>query len=335
MSKNIELQDHILITKDSTAQLKGIAILLVVFSHLILIKFFDIDGFAYTGGYGVAIFLILSGYGLAYSYKRDSTLMNYFYKRVSKVLLPYSLVTIAWILIDIIIFNKVYSLKLILAAILGLDVTRSIDPSMWYVTFIILWYIAFYAIFKLPLRNVVKIFVLFCLSYTFDNLVINRFPALFWQFDLHAYAFPVGVIISLYSSKIIKLININAKLILTLLFILFVILFALLYPITSHNLYYYSSSNIALTLSIILLVITLNLYNLKSKTLIMLGNISYELYLFEFVFLTKYPILGFFKSKLIAIIVYLTVIVLLSIMLKRLISYLIKWNKEGLEAQMN
>lgn len=58
-----------LITKEETKLLKGIAIFFVVLSHIG--NWLDLRYFAPLGGTGVALFLILSGYGLECSYQKN------------------------------------------------------------------------------------------------------------------------------------------------------------------------------------------------------------------------------------------------------------------------
>ena len=83
--------DHNFIPFELSLILKGIAILLVAICHL---------GGEFTrwatplGGIGVAVFLILSAYGLEKSYQR-SELHHYWRKRLLAVWIPYMIIEVA------------------------------------------------------------------------------------------------------------------------------------------------------------------------------------------------------------------------------------------------
>ena len=103
--------------------MKGVAILLVILSHI------GHDGFHHRmfvplGGFGVAIFLILSGYGLMESFKKKG-LENYFRKRFLRILTPY----ILWVMIyTIIMYGMQWQIFLS-------------DIRYWFVEYISIWYI--------------------------------------------------------------------------------------------------------------------------------------------------------------------------------------------------
>ena len=48
----------------------------------------------YIGSSGVDIFLLLSGLGLYYSFSKDNTIKNFYFKRVKRVLIPYLIVSV-------------------------------------------------------------------------------------------------------------------------------------------------------------------------------------------------------------------------------------------------
>ena len=72
------------IRKGTSNLIKVIASFLVTLGHLNFIK--------NAGIYGVSLFLIISGYGLFIS-QSNNGLYNFWYKRASTVLLPYSILT--------------------------------------------------------------------------------------------------------------------------------------------------------------------------------------------------------------------------------------------------
>ena len=163
------------LTKPFTTNLKGIAILLVVISHIG-------DGgfhhrvFVPLGGIGVAIFLILSGYGLMESYKLKG-FENYFKNRFMRLYIPYFI----WISVYIIIMNSLH---------LHIGIS---DIRYWFIEYVSLWYIAFYIILKYfnhyrwPLFGLVALVSFWIL------------PCLQAQQSL---SFIVGIVISEYKNEI-------------------------------------------------------------------------------------------------------------------------------------
>lgn len=97
-----------------------------------------------SGCWGVGLFLFLSGYGIHESYKK-SGLCDYWTKRLSKIYLPYIIVMASEILIDTFFFGKKYSEVSVLKVFLG---GERIDGTMWYIFYLILFYAAFWIIYK-------------------------------------------------------------------------------------------------------------------------------------------------------------------------------------------
>ena len=168
--------NHEFLSKALTTNLKGIAILLIVVSHIG-------DGgfhhrvFVPLGGIGVAIFLILSGYGLMESYKLKG-LDNYFNNRVMRLFIPY----IIWI-----------SAYVLIMSCIGQSVGLS-EIRYWFVEYISLWYVAFFFTFKYFNRYRWTIFGLIAL------LSFWILPCLQAQQSL---SFITGIAISEYKGKIV------------------------------------------------------------------------------------------------------------------------------------
>ena len=109
--------------KENTTSMKGVAILLITISHMG--DGFHITTFVSLGGIGVALFLVLSGYGMMESYKKNG-LMGFWKKRLLRVLVPY----ILWAL-----FFSAYQL------LVGKNVELL---RYWFVEYIVIWYVVFY-----------------------------------------------------------------------------------------------------------------------------------------------------------------------------------------------
>ncbi|MHB8841238.1 MAG: acyltransferase family protein [Candidatus Aquicultor sp.] len=313
---------------EGTVQLKGVAILLVIISHLKLLKFISLPyDFSFSGAWGVAIFLFLSGFGLTQSYLKNGVGHGFFKKRLGKVVLPYVIVTGIWLAIDAIFLAKTYSWSTAILALIGFDSSTSIDPTMWFVTFIILWYLIFFLVFKLPTRDVVKLGLLFVFAYLFRNHAALVFPSrISWQLGLHAYLFPVGALAGLYYRRLSYMAK--PKVLVLCLSVAAIPAFYFFSVYVGKSLVTFESytwANFAFALGAILLMATARFYGLSSKLLVLIGSISYELYLFEWVFMGKYNLLYAFNSKWLSGLLFTLVIVALSISLRRFKTIVVNW----------
>ena len=135
------------ISKSETVYFKGIAILLVLLGHF---------GFVIRGGaFGVNIFMILSGYGCMESL--DSKGLDNYWKRKSGIYLTY----LPFILFQIVFMwivdarEVLQKLSASVVSLLGLDLDRNVDPTMWYISFIYLYLLLFWlaAVVAKPLKN--------------------------------------------------------------------------------------------------------------------------------------------------------------------------------------
>lgn len=156
--------------------MKGLAIMLIMLCHCS-----SYWGVYYTplGGIGVAIFLILSGYGLNESYKRYG-LDGFWPKRIGRMMLPYSL-TIG-----------------IFAIVCGcsfwwfLQNILCIKTYYWFIAFMMYWYIIFYILTSIPILCKHRL-LLFCLFGVLCLLFVNY---------EQAFSFTAGVMFSQYKKEI-------------------------------------------------------------------------------------------------------------------------------------
>ena len=200
------------ISKKETNIIKAIGILLVVIGHTSIQmtgRFEFLSIMNEMGAYGVAIFLIISGYGLTKSAQEHGINAKTFWKkRVKTVFIPYIIVTLTWIFLGA-LYGIKYPVNGIFLAILGFDFTRAIDGTMWYISFIVCWYIVFFIAFCGKKKSVSRIliffaYILICLWLYRYGLIIN----LTYQWSLHVFSFPLGVILA-KNNKIIRIISNN------------------------------------------------------------------------------------------------------------------------------
>lgn len=261
-----------MINKDTTTNLKGLAILIVMIGHLVGIHRTTIDfDFRYFAAFAVSIFLILSGYGLSIS-NLNNGLTDFIKKRMLGVMLPYALATVFVSIAYGLLFTDPLR---VIKTISLLNPTNPIDKTLWFVYFIFLWYAIFFVVYSLiKSRNgrVLTIVLISAIVYIIHPF--RHFSQLNYQFTLHAFSFAVGIIIAEY----------NEKMSYRVLFVASVIIFA--YSLSELLANYSMLSYEASCLSFGILIISLfSIFRFNFQPLHFIGMISYEMYLFEGVLL--------------------------------------------------
>lgn len=263
--------DLILISNRKTTLIKGIAIFCVVICHLG--NFFT----RFTtplGGIGVALFLIVSGYGLSESYKK-SGIKGFWLKRFIGVMIPYFFVEIFYYL-----FNRDVSLIEIIKDLTFLEPKFRLG---WYLNYLLVWYIIFWMFYKLCTRYRLKLNSTLIVSFWFSVSVIIGFHYV----DISSiryeqtFSFFIGVIMSYFPDKIYRFISNKKWLIWILLGILFLGIKQIHYVRELPAVMYVNIDLIiktAISFGIMgYIVLTDFVYTERSISL--LGKYSYELYL--------------------------------------------------------
>lgn len=154
-----------------TTILKGIAILLVLICHF--------SGnmsriFTPLGGIGVAMFLVLSGYGLNESYKKNG-LHKFWSKRFIRLWIPYAIVICAMTLIE---------QQPLIWLISNITLYKC---PFWFVQYIILWYVLFWCVSRFLPHYRLQIILLLGVGLIFVTTGVRGEQAL---------SFPLGVWLS-------------------------------------------------------------------------------------------------------------------------------------------
>lgn len=308
---NDKIDSGWVIDKGISKQAKGLAILMVIISHLNSI-YLQWEVFKPFGAIGVAIFLFLSGYGLFKSFESKG-LENFFKKRISTVMYPYIFVTVIWIFIDYLI-GKIYGLETILLSILGVNFKPNIDPTMWYVTFIMFWYVLFYMVFKYTKGNITKISLLFGFSLLFlIAWYFDVFNTASFHFAIHSFTFPSGILFGMYGDNfLLKYKNkfVSICLLLSVILICFGVAF---FP--RNGIYYMTLSFSGMTL-----ILSLFIVFKEYKVLFFgyIGGYSYELYLVEGYLIDLIITRNQSTSKL-YLVIYILFTIISTYMLKKLL----------------
>lgn len=185
------------LSQTQTSQMRGIAILLVLFHHF----FSNVVDYSASvrnivlnqGQIGVSIFLILSGFGIYKSINRNG-LKAFFSKRASRVLIPYIVAGLVQSIFELILYRK--NFYLFIQSILNILYDTS---SRWFIGFIIFWYCVVYLIASLELTQQQKNIGLF-----FFSIWILVIPEISQDWKICTFSFPLGYQIGQLESTYLK-----------------------------------------------------------------------------------------------------------------------------------
>ncbi|EQA4282969.1 acyltransferase family protein [Cronobacter dublinensis] len=262
-----------LITKEATRNSKAIAIVCVMVGHLISSHKTAFPLYLQEfATFSVGVFLFLSGYGLTKSIESNG-LKNFLTKKFLSVYIPFVLATLVTS-----IYRGAYETnpQEVIFTITYLSAHLKIDPTMWFVYFISAWYVSFYVIFLIFKSNYLRIIALFAISILLSNFPSKSYSyVLHSMFSLHAFTFPLGVLISLFVHTSKKQnILISGSLVLAFVGAFYAMVNHYNIPVVMIN-----SIIFAITLPLIFSII-----DFSNRLIAFLGAYSYEIYLFGGIF---------------------------------------------------
>ncbi len=184
-----------------TKELKGVAIFMVVFSHIGYFLSND-HRFLYPlsimAGVGVNLFLFLSAYGLSVSnIKHQLGILQWYRKRLPKLFIPLWIVVISFFLMDYFILKRHYSSEYVLQAFIGYfpraDVYRDLDSVLWYFSLILFYYLLFPLTFYKKHLWISALLLLLAggAFIHWNHHVVS--PDALTLYKIHYFAFPLGV----------------------------------------------------------------------------------------------------------------------------------------------
>lgn len=176
----------------TTQELKGLAILAVIFVHVGYFLASDhqfLFPFSIFGGVGVDLFLLLSGFGLVSSaLKREESTGDFYKRKLRGLFVP------MWIVLGVLML---LAGRFILPAFFGIfltaDIYKDLNSPLWYFTLILFYYIFFPLVFSKK-RTWFSALVLYVIPY----FIVQQDPALLSSviglYKVHLIAFPLGVL---------------------------------------------------------------------------------------------------------------------------------------------
>ena len=314
-----------------TTELKGFAILAVVFSHIGYFLSTD-DRFLFPlsilAGAGVNLFLFLSGFGLAASaLKKPLSIVGFYKKRLSKLFLPLWLTITLIVIADSVFLDKSYPLQTVIENYLGFfpsaDIFTDLDSPLWYFSLIFFYYLLFPLLFWKKFSYLAAPLMLIVTFYLLKEPLPIKEPVLN-LYKLHFISFPLGVFFAqvIYHENLTPLKAVAkhfySKFNLSLFSIPF---FAAVFYYTSFNSGVGLSKTIEQTISLITTLSAVFLFmviNLKFKLFTLFGKYSYEIYLIHWPILVKYGFLYLYMPAFLATLIYLVIFLLLGLLMKQI-----------------
>ena len=314
------------LSMENSNAMKGLAALVVVIHHCcqrmsnpgILILF------RYMGNLSVSLFFFYSGFGLMKSYNyKENYLKSLWVNRIPKIIIPFILSNIIFIVIYIIIGER-FDIYEVFLYILGF---KLIDDFKWYIISSIILYIIFYFMFKYLKK--IKAILVILFSIIIYAVICRIIGTGTWWYK-SIFCFFIGILVAEYYDFLFNYLRNRYLLFTSVTIILFILICGL--NIINGNIIMSIISSVLFVLSCIYILMKIEIRNGIIK---FIGSISYEIYL-----LHRIPLEGL--KSINNNYIYLIITVLLSITLayifskfsRKVINIYINYNiKQGLLIQ--
>lgn len=338
-------KDNGLFSLGLTRELKGLAILAIIFSH---VGYFLSDNHNFLfplsimAGVGVNLFLFLSGYGLTISSLREEFKIGEFYKkRLLRLFVPFWIILAIFLLLDFfflhISYSSTYILKILFGFFPSADLFTDINSPLWFFTPILFYSLVFPLLFlrKYPWFTAILVYIS---SFFILQLNLPVTESVFRLYQLHLLAFPLGVAVaSLFFESPVWLVTIfnkvktsnifwnNLRIMKRVIYYAFLTVLLILIGYTA----YYSGVGEGLwkeqlislaTMSTIIFLFILKKFEIKTFSIF--GLYAYEVYLLHWPLVSRYDF--FFKlfPGWLAMVLHLILILVLAWFLVKVQNYI-------------
>lgn len=321
-------------TNERTTEMKGFAILAIVFSHIGYFLSTDtrfLFPLSILAGVGVNLFLFLSGFGLAVSsLKKPLSILQFYFKRLRKLFIAMWVVITIFFLLDYFVLQKIYPTPEIWKSYLGFfpiaDLFKNLNSPLWYFTFILFYYLIFPLTFFKKVAYLSPILILLISDYVLKAKLpfeINRDVLNLYR--VHIAAFPLGVMFAvLINDENLGHVKGKIKSVLfhDFLKFLWIAIFGYLFTYFSINSGIDLGKEIEQTYSLITMFCIIFLFILKNfeiRFFTIFGIFSYEIYLIHWPILARYDYFYKYLPASAATILYLLLFLGLGFLLQKLI----------------
>lgn len=260
-----------------TTALRGLLSILIVLDHSSLLTGcgYSVIVLKRAGPYVVALFYALSSYGMLASYtERGCSLKGFWKKRLLGTILPYLLLSAAAIIIILLLQKQTLSVKTVLQSFVN---GHPLIPYSWFISSIVLFYVAFYLSARLAKQDLGLLTVLVSFGVFAYVFVMKRLG--FEDFWFNAvWAIPLGMIWR-YKHKSITSAFLKHPWIYLAIFGVTALWWVM---IAEHFFWFSYLARLCSTLSVCVFVFLLMyLLQIKNPILCFCGKISLEIYLFH------------------------------------------------------
>lgn len=324
-----------------TLELKGIAILMVVFSHIGYFLFADhrfLFPMSVGGGIGVNIFLLLSGFGLTSSeMKYKKPVLSFYAKRLKGIFVPMWLALLAILCLDVFILGKSYSSMGLFQNFFGFfpyaDIYGAFDSPLWYFSLILFYYL----IFPLVYRNsnpIISAVLVLLLGFVVTHLKLPVASDVLKLYQLHYIAFPLGMVFALLNRgkpvvalKEYLVIKFARPRIVSSINWALVILASIIVGYTAihsgvgDKLIIEQSTSI---ITVVALVVIMLFKDIQSRFLILLGKYSYEIYLLHWPIMYRYDFIYKYFPAFLGTLLYIFIFIAFGFIFNRITRLLVK-----------
>lgn len=308
-----------------------ISILLFHFAEDCRIYSYNYDGIikfykSLIGSAGVDLFLLLSGFGLYYSWKKNSNYKEFMSKRVKKIVIPYLIIAIsAFIIRDV--FIKNLGFMSVLKGITFYTYLTTGDNWFWYILMILICYSIYPWIFNIVEENKTKTqtYTSMISTVTFITvlalLLKSSNPKIFSYTNIMLLRFPVFVLGAFLGRASYEKRVMGKEL------LAFLILSIVMLPLReTNNIIMLRYSNAFILLAIILIIIFvlewLDNHKIKfgffKKILEWLGKYSLEIYLGHVAVRNILINLGYYTCRIRYFLLEVVITIVISIIVKKL-----------------
>ncbi|MFA5886199.1 MAG: acyltransferase [Patescibacteria group bacterium] len=313
-----------------SAEIKGAAIIMIVLSH---IGYFLVNDTRFLwplsimAGVGVNLFLFLSGFGLTASQlSKDLSIRDFYKRRLLKIFVPYWLLLVVVLLLDIFFLNINYSWQFIFSAGLGIithaDLYSDFNSPLWYFTFIIGYYLLFPLVFSRR-RPWLSAIVLGLVGYGLIYYNPVYFQNVLHLYRVHIFAFPLGVLAAWLVTKLPRpnfLANPLRGYSVIIYWLAMIMASAafIYFNVNSAIGASYQEEQLMSLIAMIALVVIFIIKKFEFKALSWVGIYSYEIYLWHWPLMYRYDIFYRFMPAWLATILYLVLFIPLAWLLAKL-----------------
>jgi len=304
-----------------TQELKGLAILAIVFSHVgyfLSTNQSFLFPLSILGGVGVNLFLFLSGFGLTRSALKEKISVGKFYKkRLLKLFTPFWFVIVIIFLLDFFILHLSYSPIYIVQSLLGFfpraDLFLDVNSPLWFFTPILFYYLIFPLVF-LQKRPWLTAIIIYIVSYFILQFKIPVSIDVLHLYQFHLLAFPLGIAFaSLFlQPQKIKFFLFNSK---SPLYYVFLVVLAILIGFFAYHSGVGEGVVKEQTISLLtmsLIIIFFIMKKVEIKLLYIFGLYSFEIYLIHWPLMSRLDLFFRWLPGWLAMVFYLGFFLLLA-----------------------